>query len=71
MNKYEEFESFLIKNSYRYNPFDFNSNMMYRAKIFNQYSKYYRDEKGADNYEYNALQRDVNEFERKLMKNRT
>lgn len=65
MRRYEHFTDYLKKKNYRFNEVEFNSSMMYRAKIFNQYHRYYKHDHG-ETLDYASLKWEVNQYEEKL-----
>lgn len=65
MKEHKHFIDYLKRKKFHFNEIEFNNNMMYRAKIFNQYHRQYIEDCGktADLF---ALEWEVKLYEEKL-----
>lgn len=65
MKEYKHFTDFLKKKNLRFNESEFNHDMMYRAKIFNQFHRSYQAEYG-ETIDFVSLKWEVENYEEHL-----
>lgn len=65
MKIYKHFTNYLKSKNLQFNESLFNSDIMYRAKIFNQYHRQYKADCG-ETIDFASLEWEVEQYEEKL-----